>query len=257
MNFTYIPYSETHSFTQLATDYVRQDPKLDSFLQFQPDMEGIKKAVKERGNYPVDRKLLHEVLKNQYSTLAPHDKVAANLELLLSENTFTITTAHQPNLLTGYLYFIYKIMHAIRLAEELNRSIPDKHFVPVYYMGSEDNDIDELGTFRYNGKRYTWDGASQRGAVGRMSTSSLEPLLADLLKTLGPPGPACDELSELIREAYLRHPTISDATIYLVHQLFGRYGLLILNPDDRKLKGLFADIITDELLHENSQPLVA
>ncbi|RYZ53220.1 MAG: bacillithiol biosynthesis BshC, partial [Sphingobacteriales bacterium] len=39
--------------------------------------------------------------------------------------------------------------------------------------------------------------------------------------------------------------------------LFGRYGLLILNPDDRKLKGQFADIMTDELLHENSQPLVA
>ena len=96
------------------------------------------------------------------------EQVNKNIDLLNKENTFTICTAHQPNLLTGYLYFIYKIVHAIKLADELNEQHADKRFVPVYFMGSEDNDLDELGRFRYNSEQYVWDADGQTGAVGRM-----------------------------------------------------------------------------------------
>ncbi|MDA9622421.1 bacillithiol biosynthesis cysteine-adding enzyme BshC, partial [Flavobacteriaceae bacterium] len=37
----------------------------------------------------------------------------------------------------------------------------------------------------------------------------------------------------------------------LVHSLFGKYGLLILEPDNKKLKILFSEIILDELLNKN------
>jgi len=70
--------------------------------------------------------------------------VKKNIEALLSEDTFTITTAHQNNLFTGPLYFIYKIVHAIKLADHLKDSLPGQNFVPVFYIGSEDADMDEL-----------------------------------------------------------------------------------------------------------------
>ena len=47
------------------------------------------------------------------------EKLQQNIDALLSADTFTVTTAHQPNILTGPLYFIYKILHAIKLAEHL------------------------------------------------------------------------------------------------------------------------------------------
>ncbi|HCD87500.1 MAG TPA: bacillithiol biosynthesis cysteine-adding enzyme BshC, partial [Algoriphagus sp.] len=59
-------------------------------------------------------------------------------------NTFTVTTGHQLNLFTGPLYFIYKIVSTIKLAEELNKAYPNQHFVPVYWMASEDHDFDEI-----------------------------------------------------------------------------------------------------------------
>src|SRR5439155_6237894 len=96
---------------------------------------------------------------------------AKNIDALLSTDTFTVTTAHQPNILTGPLYFIYKILHAIKLAEHLKTSLPQYHFVPVYYMGSEDADLDELGHIHLDGKKMNWN-TKQTGAVGRMKVDA-------------------------------------------------------------------------------------
>ena len=140
----YLPYSDTGSFSRLVTDYLHADNKLECFYKYAPNKLGLSEAIAERAKYPVNRKVLVDTLEKQYAHLDKHGKVSANLKLLLQENTFTVCTAHQPNLLTGYLYFIYKILHAIKLAEVLQKEHPDKHFVPVYYMGSEDNDLEEL-----------------------------------------------------------------------------------------------------------------
>jgi bacillithiol biosynthesis cysteine-adding enzyme BshC len=209
-----------------------------------------------RTNYHVSRELLVRTLNDQYKGLEKEPKLAHNIGLLLNENTFTVCTAHQPNLLTGYLYFIYKIVHAIRLADDLNKEFPHKNFVPVYYMGSEDNDLEELGTFRYNGKKFVWDGAGQRGAVGRMQTESLKPLLEELFKQLGPPGPHCQELQKMLENAYLNHETITDATRYLVNELFGRYGLIVMDPDNRELKRQFTEVMKDDLLQHTAYNIV-
>lgn len=254
---TYISYRQTNSFSELVNDYIEGDEKLSGFYQFKPDIEGIKQAIEQRSNFPVDRQVLAEVLRKQYETLPVTEGVTANIEALLNANTFTICTAHQPNLLTGYLYFFYKILHAIKMAESLNEQFPGKHFVPVYYMGSEDNDLEELGQFRYEGQQYSWDAEGQTGAVGRMSTKSLKPLLSNLFKRLGPPGLHYDDLVALLSESYLNHATIAEATQYLVHQLFGKYGLVIINSDEAALKKLFLPVLKDDLFGHTALPIVA
>jgi bacillithiol synthase len=227
------------------------------FVNYTPDAAGVESAIAERSAYPVDRQLLVRVLENQYALLNTTEAVKDNIAALLAENTYTVTTAHQPNLMTGYLYFIYKILHAIKLAEDLNKKHTDKRFVPVYYMGSEDNDLDELGVFKFRGDKYVWDGAGQKGAVGRMDTKSLKPLLEKMFRVFGPPGKDCDDLQEMVSVAYLKHKTIGAATQYLVNELFGRYGLVVIDPDDAALKSTFKDVMADELLHSNAQGIIA
>ncbi len=229
---------------------------MQPFYKYRPCAAGLRQAIEDRSKYPVDRETLVNTLERQYAGLNKSTLVAENIRLLLQENTFTVCTAHQPNLLTGYLYFIYKIVHAIKLAEELTTTYPDKHFVPVFYVGSEDNDLEELGTFRFRGERYTWDGQGQRGAVGRMKTAGLKQLFADLFKVLGPPGKNCEQLEALITNAYLRHDTIGEATHYLLNELFGQYGLVVLNPDEPGLKAAFSTVMEDELLHQQAFPVI-
>lgn len=252
---THIGYRETRSFSPLVYDYIATADTLSPFYIFTPDAAGIAAAIKDRSNYPVDRQALVQVLQEQYRDVPEIAIVNENIQSLLHENTFTVCTAHQPNLLTGYLYFIYKILHAVKLAEELNQAYPGKHFVPVYYMGSEDNDLEELGRFRYRGKKYTWDADGQTGAVGRMNTASLKTLLAELFRKFGPPGTDNDTLEQLIKDAYLGHKTIAAATRYLVHSLMGRYGLVVLDPDHAGLKKQFIQVMQDDLLNHTALPL--
>jgi bacillithiol biosynthesis cysteine-adding enzyme BshC len=147
-------------------------------------------------------------------------------------------------------------VHAIKLAAELKTKFPEKNFVPVYYMGSEDNDLEELGVFNYQDKKWRWDAAGQTGAVGRMTTESLKPLLSDLFKVLGPPGEHCSALKELLTKAYLDHKTIGAATRYLVNEFFGKYGLVVLDPDDAAFKKEITDIIKDDLTNHTAYSLV-
>lgn len=257
LDCTYIDYRDTHSFSELVCDYIAGKGALIPFYAFEANLKGIQAAIDQRKQFPIDRMGLVTSLQLQYQSLAPRELVQKNITALGHNHTYSICTAHQPNLLTGYLYFFYKILHAIAMAEQLNEQYPEHHFVPIYYMGSEDNDLAELGQFRYDNNNYVWDAEGQTGAVGRMRTDSLKELLNKLFKRFGPPGIHCDMLKELLEKSYIQHPTIASATQYLVHELFGHYGLIVLNPDDHNLKKQFQTILLDELLHQQAYPIVS
>ncbi len=155
----------------------------------------------------------------------------------------------------GHLYFIYKILHAIKLAETLSGQITGCNFVPVYYMGSEDADLEELGHIYIDGKKYEWI-TNQQGAVGRMKVDkALLQLINDISGQLlvHPHG---NEMVELMKACYKEGTTIQQATFNFVNALFADYGLLILLPDNRLLKNAFAPVIEKELLQQFSHAAV-
>ena len=250
-----IPHQATTFFSKLNTDYLAGMENLNSFYQFSPDDEGLDKAIAARKQFPVNRKVLTAVLRKQYQNYSLHEAVNKNIDALAAENTFTICTAHQPNLMTGYLYFIYKIIHAAKLAQHLQSRHPDHQFVPVFYIGSEDNDLDELGVFRFNGIRFRWQ-TEQTGAVGRMSTHDLQPLLQQLIALIGPPGDNAERLKDLILQAYSKHATIAAATRYIVNELLGRFGVVVIDSDDAELKALYIPVLEQELFQPKANDLV-
>lgn len=162
-----VPYEQTGFFSNLVNDYLSHSAKLTEFYSHQPTIEGIKASIKARQSFNTPRELLVECLKEQYEGLGQSAVLQKNIKLLASDKTFSVTTAHQPNIFTGPLYFIYKILHAVKLANHLSKELPEYNFVPVYYMGSEDADLDELGQINLAGQQLVWD-TNQTGAVGRM-----------------------------------------------------------------------------------------
>jgi uncharacterized protein YllA (UPF0747 family) len=119
-NPTYCSYRSTGLFSKLVTDYIVGDEKLKKYFSYTTDNEGIANSIENRKAYKINRKLLVAELQDSYLNVSTSDKVTKNIQSLLSEYTFTVCTAHQPNIFTGHLYFIYKIVHAIKLADELN-----------------------------------------------------------------------------------------------------------------------------------------
>src|SRR5215216_916363 len=151
---THLSYKLTSYFSRIATDYVERSPALRQFHEHDVCLEGIRNAIEKRKSFNTDRELLYHELREQYKIVHASGRVAENLERLRSADTFTVCTAHQPNIFTGHLYFIYKILHVIKLADRLNNEITNCHFVPVYYIGSEDADLDELGHIFINGDKH-------------------------------------------------------------------------------------------------------
>lgn len=256
MNYTseWITYASTGSFSHLAIQYLQQDISLQPFYKYTPDASGIDAALQAHQVFNTQREVLVNVLKQQYAAVATTDKVSRNIESLLSANTFTVTTAHQPNIFTGYLYFVYKIMHAIKLADELNEKYPGKHFVPVYYMGSEDNDLEELNHLFLNADRLTWN-TSQTGPVGRMHTKGLDTLIDQVNGRLSifPHGP---ELIAALKQAYLKSNSVQEATLQFVNFLFQSYGLVILIPDHTAFKKLMIPVFEDDIFNNTPAQIV-
>jgi len=102
---TLIDYHQTGLFSNLVKDYIQDKGTARSFAAFEPNYKGVEASIEQRKKYPVNRKVLVDVLQKQYAKLATKEKVNSNIELLKKENTFVITTAHQPNIFTGPLYF--------------------------------------------------------------------------------------------------------------------------------------------------------
>lgn len=215
----------------------------------------FRKAILAKAAQPLRRDLLTEALYHQYSKVNIGEEVRANIGLLQAANTFTVCTAHQPNIFTGYLYFVYKILQTVKLAQELQQQFPDKHFVPVYYMGSEDADLDELGSIRLDGRTLTWD-TDQKGAVGRMHTKGLEEMIGHIADSIGY-GPHGAGLLDILRKAYLEHSNIQEATLHLVNELFGCYGLVVLIPDNPVFKRQLIPVMEEELWEQSSQAIVS
>ena len=250
-----LPYAATSAFSGLLTDYVAGRPGLTPFYHRRPELAAFRAQIDEKkAAYPPEaRQRLVADLRAQYAELgeAVPPAVTANLDLLARNTTFTITTGHQLNLFTGPLYFVYKIVTAIKLSRELKAEYSDYDFVPVYWLATEDHDFAEINHFQLFGKTYSWagpgGGAGLGGPVGRLPLAGLD---AELLSQLPPEVPAA------FRDAYAGSATLSEATRRLATSLFSGYGLLCLDADRPALKQALKPVIIQEIKSQLSNQAV-
>lgn len=254
MDAACISYKETGYFSHTVTEYLEDKAELRPFYSYRPNWDGFK-ALLQHKTVVADRNLLATVLTKQYQTISPRTAhrplpVQNNIDLLKTENTYTITTGHQLNIFAGPLYFIYKIVTAIKLASQLKEKFPDKNFVPVYWMASEDHDFAEINYTNIGGKKvHWWHEAS--GATGRIDPVTMRQALNQYKGVLGLDHHA-EELAEIVETAYSKFDKLADATRYLVNALFGQYGLVIIDADDHDLKKQFAQIIEEDIVEQHS-----
>jgi len=259
MEASCISYKNTGYFSPTVIDYIDDAAELRPFYSHRPDFNGFAEFLKTK-KVIADRKILVEVLLEQYAKISGSDEAkvsptggdleGAVIRQLLDPNTFTITTGHQLNIFAGPLYFIYKIVTAIKLSRQLKEKFPDKNFVPVYWMASEDHDFAEINYTNIGGKKVHW-WYEASGATGRINPDSIRQALNQYKGVLGMEqhGP---ELADIVEKAYMGFDKLADATRYMVDALFGKYGLVIIDADDHRLKQQFAPIMAQDITSQNS-----
>src|SRR3954471_21430376 len=94
----HIPYNRTNAFTKIVLDYLSGSGELKPFYSLPPTVEGFRQIIDQRKAYPTNRKVLVDCLQEQYETVVASESVKKNIQALLSPDSFTVCTAHQPNL---------------------------------------------------------------------------------------------------------------------------------------------------------------
>jgi len=187
-----------------------------------------------------NRAVLADVVRNQMLEFSS-DSQRKSIELLEKENTVTITTGHQLTLFGGPLYLVYKVMHAVKLAEEFNASSSTQKAVPVFWMASEDHDFEEISTATLFNQQLKWS-TDQTGAVGRMNTTEFKEVYSTFSELFTGKETAIQRLLSI--------PVDENYAVYFQRfliELFADYGVLVIQPDDAKLKALFLPSIFSEL----------
>jgi len=252
-----LSYKETNYFTPLIIDYLDQKESLKPFYNRFPLLDNFEAQIQEKQSFftSAKRRVLVEVLQEQYKDLQISEAVKEHISLLEKDNTFTVTTGHQLNLFTGPLYFLYKIVSTINLAKDLQKKYPTSNFVPIYWMATEDHDFAEINYFNLNGKKFKWNSTQatvEKDAVGNLNTSGLDEVLTLFSSEIGG-GRNADFLKELFSKAYIEHDNLTDATRFLANELFKEYGLVILDADDKHLKREFLPYLEKEIFEKVSE----
>ncbi|MGB5237222.1 MAG: bacillithiol biosynthesis cysteine-adding enzyme BshC [Flavobacteriaceae bacterium] len=243
-----ISYRKTGYFSNLINDYLDESEHLRSFYHRFPRIDSFGSQIEEKkSSYPKQHRLvLHKVLSKQYEGFQVSSSTQEKLKQLKNTTTFTVVTGHQLNLFTGPLYFLYKIVSTINLCLELKEGYPEFDFVPVYWMASEDHDFEEINYFNFRGQKLRWNRDSS-GAVGRLKNDGLEEVFEAFKGILGNNNRA-DEILGKFKRAYLQHKNLADATRHLANELFGEYGLVIVDGDDAGLKELLSPYALKDII---------
>ncbi len=248
MQFENFSRKDISFFGRLANLLGANQESLIPLIDVPFSLENFEKQFQSRQPMSQERRdTLVEVLKKQYQQAQL--SVPQSLELLLQQNCYTVCTGHQLNLFTGPLYTIYKIVHVIKLAEQINQIHKNQTVVPVFWMATEDHDLEEINHFFVKDKKISWSTA-QSGPVGRMKLENWQDWQTDVL-TIFPHHQK--QLMQLF-EVY-QGENLVQATRRLVHHLFVDTPLLILDGDDADLKRQFAPIMRKEI--EDSFALLA
>jgi len=246
-----IPFSSLSGFSKLFLDYVNGVPELETLYDFRPDQKGYEYAIRRAQAIGINRTALAAIVAEQYSS-SPGILPKNLLDRLSQPASCTVTTGHQLCIAGGPAYFVYKIASVIQLAAKLSKMY-NANVVPVYWMATEDHDVDEIRSVSMFGKKLTWN-TEQQGAVGRLSTDDLGAYIEEIAGALGS-SPQALEMSAVLKKIYAPGKTIAEATREFVHWLFGD-AIVCIDPDSAALKKSMSGVFTDELQNSVSEKLV-
>jgi bacillithiol biosynthesis cysteine-adding enzyme BshC len=166
---------------------------------------------------------------------------------LRQADSVVVITGQQAGLFTGPLYTIFKALSAIKLASELrDRGV---NAIPMFWIAAEDHDFEEVNHTRLVNREghlatitYTACSPKEGKPVGHVKladgiSENIDQLLAALPESEFMPRLAAD-----LRESYAPGAGFADAFGKMMMKLFGKYGVVLINPLDDRLKHVSGEL---------------
>ena len=82
------------------------------------------------------------------------------------------------------MYFTYKVIGCINLCQNLKEKYPKYNFVPIFWLASEDHDIDEVSSININGKNVKWE-TEYVGPSGKANTKNFSEYIESIKHSFG------------------------------------------------------------------------
>jgi len=224
--------------SDLFNTYVeKQLPKLNWIHGYPDEVDLGAMGMERLAAFPeARRRLLVEVLFKQYHAANCIDStVEESLAQLAKSNTVCVTTGHQLGFAGGPLFLLYKIASVISLARQLTNQNPEIRVVPLFWMNSDDHDLEEVNRFHWQETEWTIPVQGNNGPVG----DYLCPEMTEFWERLNlamPEGKAWEEALFELKKAYQPGVPLGLAFRRLIAQWTKGSGLICLDQQDVDLK---------------------
>ncbi len=252
-----IPFNQLPDQSQLYTDYLYDFDKVSKYynVDYSNDDALRNHFAKVAADFSPKRQRLVELLREQNSRLNKSDGYENLMELLSQDNALCIVTGQQVGLFCGPLYTLLKTVSAIKLAAELKTRFPDFEFVPVFWLESDDHDLDESNHI------HLLNAASDVVRVESIFTDgddeNLHPLseikfdssiemVFQQVDALLPATEFKPGLMKTLMDAYKEGETYATAFAGALTGFLGKNRILLIDPYDPRSKGLLKPIFEKE-----------
>ncbi|MEO8513777.1 MAG: bacillithiol biosynthesis cysteine-adding enzyme BshC [Ignavibacteria bacterium] len=267
-----VEFNKLPNFNNLYLDYISSGEedykKLAPFFNSHfRENEDIFKVIDEKvHNYNTsryfDKNVLIDILKRQNVTFGGDEHTAANIEMLVSENTFAVVTGQQMGLYTGPMYTILKTISTVKLAKELKERFPQFNFVPVFWLESEDHDIDEANHTYLIDKQNELvrvgfdaentndeDGGPRKSSppVGGIEFGELINSINEQLRSTMIDTDFKDKIMNMVTRNYREGNNYKTAFAGLMNEIFKGYGVIFIDPSEHEIKRLLIPVFEKEL----------
>ena len=245
------PLNELGLTNSIVDAYINESEKIRPFYNHKPDVVGIKEATEAKGKQftITQRKKIVHILNEQLDAIDNGEidlsQSRKNIQSLLKPQTFSVTTGQQLHPFLGPGYFINKIFTCIKTAQFYNKTYKSSQLVPIFWLASEDHDIDEIGDVKLFNETYTVE--FEKGIItGEQSTKHLLPIINKLEERLGEEAEGA-AFYQTCKKAYLNQPTLSKATAYIIYSLFAEFGIIVLDANNKELKKEMEHVFRSEI----------
>ncbi len=247
-----LPFARIPNQTRLFLDYLHDPLALRRFypsaVKFHHELAG--RAPEVLAAHKTDRALLCDALEEMNRAWGAGAETLANIARLRESDCVAVVSGQQAGLFTGPLYTIYKALSAVKLAGCLTqRGTPA---VPVFWIATEDHDFAEVASAEFIGcdcRLAQVSVSKQMHAEGTpvgqvVLDESINETITRLLEVL-PASEFTADLEKLVRDAWKPGRRYGEAFARMMTALTGKHGLILLDPQDERLKNLAAPLYAE------------